>query len=132
MTAYQVQAIAPTFTAFTAFLQPLERFFDTPKTVRHFRNDSRGLLTDLPGTVQRSTASVLFNFKDESGKTTEGEMRSSREYTYEGDGVIVERKLATSSYPATKRCLSASRYVIYTVSGTALSRSAIYLMRTCK
>ena len=129
MTAYQVEAIAPTF---TAFLQPLERFFDTPKTVRHFRNDCRGLLTDLPGTVQRSTASVLFNFKDESGKTTEGEMRSSREYTTRVMALSSSANLITSSYPATKRCLSASRYVIYTVSGTALSRSAIYLMRTCK
>jgi SRSO17 transposase len=55
MTAYQVEAIAPTF---TAFLQPLERFFDTPKTVQHFRNYSRGLLTDLP----RKTAEPLAKY----------------------------------------------------------------------
>jgi SRSO17 transposase len=45
MTAEQVQAIGPEF---TAFLRPFERFFDTLKTVRHFRSYSRGLLSDLP------------------------------------------------------------------------------------
>ena len=52
MTADQVEAIGP---ALTAFLQPLERFFDSLKTVRHFRNYSRGLLSDLP----RKTAEPL-------------------------------------------------------------------------
>ncbi len=55
MTADQIQAIGPEF---TAFLRPLERFFDNPKTVRHFRNYSRGLLTDLP----RKTAEPLAQF----------------------------------------------------------------------
>src|SRR5580765_5011540 len=45
MTTDQVQALGP---AFTAFLQPFERFFDTLKTVRHFRAYTRGLLSDLP------------------------------------------------------------------------------------
>jgi SRSO17 transposase len=45
MTADQVEAVGP---AFTAFLQPFERFFDSLKTVRHFRTYSRGLLSDLP------------------------------------------------------------------------------------
>jgi SRSO17 transposase len=45
MTAEQVQAIGPEF---TAFLRPFERFFDTLKTVRHFRSYTRGLLSDLP------------------------------------------------------------------------------------
>jgi SRSO17 transposase len=45
MTADQVQAIGP---AFTAFLRPFERFFDTGKSVRHFRTYTRGLLSDLP------------------------------------------------------------------------------------
>jgi SRSO17 transposase len=45
MTTDQVQALGP---AFTAFLQPFERFFDTLKTVRHFRSYTRGLLSDLP------------------------------------------------------------------------------------
>jgi SRSO17 transposase len=52
MTADQVEAIGP---AFTAFLQPFERFFDSPKTVRHFRVYTRGLLSDLP----RKTAEPL-------------------------------------------------------------------------
>jgi SRSO17 transposase len=52
MTADQVEALGP---AFTAFLQPFERFFDSPKTVRHFRVYSRGLLSDLP----RKTAEPL-------------------------------------------------------------------------
>jgi SRSO17 transposase len=52
MTTEQVQAIGPEF---TAFLRPFERFFDTLKTVRHFRNYTRGLLTDLP----RKTAEPL-------------------------------------------------------------------------
>jgi SRSO17 transposase len=52
MTTEQVQAIGPEF---TAFLRPFERFFDEPETVRHFRNYSRGLLTDLP----RKTAEPL-------------------------------------------------------------------------
>jgi SRSO17 transposase len=55
MTADQIEAIGPEF---TAFLRPLERFFDNPKTVRHFRNYSRGLLTDLP----RKTAEPLAHF----------------------------------------------------------------------
>ncbi len=52
MTTDQVEAIGP---AFTAFLRPFERFFDTLKTVRHFRNYTRGLLSDLP----RKTAEPL-------------------------------------------------------------------------
>jgi len=55
MTADQIEAIGPEF---TAFLRPLERFFNNPKTVRHFRNYSRGLLTDLP----RKTAEPLAQF----------------------------------------------------------------------
>jgi SRSO17 transposase len=55
MTADQIQALGPEF---TAFLRPLERFFDNPKTVQHFRNYSRGLLTDLP----RKTAEPLAQF----------------------------------------------------------------------
>ncbi len=55
MTTDQVQAIGPEF---TAFLRPFERFFDEPETVRHFRNYSRGLLTDLP----RKTAEPLAKF----------------------------------------------------------------------
>lgn len=52
MTAAQVQAIGPEF---TTFLRPFERFFDTLKAVRHFRNYTRGLLSDLP----RKTAEPL-------------------------------------------------------------------------
>jgi len=44
MTTDQVRAIGPEF---TAFLRPFERFFDNPGTVQHFRNYTRGLLTDL-------------------------------------------------------------------------------------
>jgi SRSO17 transposase len=43
---------------FTAFLQPFERFFEDPKTVRHFRNYTRGLLTDL----DRKTAEPLAKY----------------------------------------------------------------------
>jgi len=52
MTAAQLGAIGP---AFTAFLRPFERFFGQPETVRHFRNYTRGLLGDLP----RKTAEPL-------------------------------------------------------------------------
>ena len=52
MTTQQVEAIGP---AFTAFLRPFGRYFDSPGTVRHFRNYTRGLLTDLP----RKTAEPL-------------------------------------------------------------------------
>jgi hypothetical protein len=45
-----------------------------------------------PGTVQHSTANVVFNYKDDEGKTKESLMKSVREYTHENDGVIVERK----------------------------------------
>jgi SRSO17 transposase len=55
MTADQVQALGP---ALTAFLQPFERFFASPATVRHFRTYSRGLLSDLP----RKTAEPLAQF----------------------------------------------------------------------
>lgn len=52
MTREQVEAIGPEF---TAFLQRFERFFDTLKSIRHFRNYTRGLLSDLP----RKTAEPL-------------------------------------------------------------------------
>jgi SRSO17 transposase len=52
MTADQVAAIGPEF---TVFLQPFEGYFDSLKTVRHFRTYSRGLLSDLP----RKTAEPL-------------------------------------------------------------------------
>jgi SRSO17 transposase len=55
MTTDQVQAIGPEF---TAFLRPFEQFFDSPETVQHFRNYSRGLLTDLP----RKTAEPLAKY----------------------------------------------------------------------
>src|SRR5258707_6191733 len=55
MTTEQVQAIGR---AFTAFLRPYERFFVDPATVQHFRNYSRGLLTDLP----RKTAEPLAKY----------------------------------------------------------------------
>jgi SRSO17 transposase len=52
MTADQLQAIGPQF---TAFLQPFERFFDTAASVQHLRHYARGLLSDLP----RKTAEPL-------------------------------------------------------------------------
>ena len=52
MTAEQLHAIGPQF---TAFVQPFERFFDTAASVRHFRHYARGLLSDLP----RKTAEPL-------------------------------------------------------------------------
>jgi SRSO17 transposase len=55
VTTDQVQALGP---ALTAFLRPFERFFDSPKTVRHFRNYARGLLSDLP----RKTAEPLAKY----------------------------------------------------------------------
>jgi SRSO17 transposase len=55
VTAEQVEAVGP---ALTAFLRPFEPFFDTPESVRHFRNYSRGLLSDLP----RKTAEPLAMF----------------------------------------------------------------------
>lgn len=54
MTPDQLEALGP---AFTAFLRPFERFFDTLKTVRHFRTYARGLLSDLP----RKTAEPMAN-----------------------------------------------------------------------
>ena len=50
-----VQAVGPEF---TAFLRPFERFFDNPGTVQHFRNYTRGLLTDL----DRKTAEPLAKY----------------------------------------------------------------------
>jgi SRSO17 transposase len=55
MTTEQVQAVGPEF---TAFLRPFERYFEQPESVRHFRNYTRGLLTDLP----RKTAEPLANY----------------------------------------------------------------------
>ena len=55
MTADPIEALG---SEFTAFLRPLERLFDNPPTIRHFRNYSRGLLTDLP----RKTAEPLAPF----------------------------------------------------------------------
>jgi SRSO17 transposase len=50
-----VQAVGPEF---TAFLRPFERFFDNPGTLQHFRNYTRGLLTDL----DRKTAEPLAKY----------------------------------------------------------------------
>jgi SRSO17 transposase len=55
MTKDLVHAIGPEF---TAFLRPFERFFDNPGTVQHFRNYTRGLLTDL----DRKTAEPLAKY----------------------------------------------------------------------
>jgi SRSO17 transposase len=55
MTTEQVEAIGPKF---TAFLQQFERFFDNLETIRHFRNYTRGLLTDL----DRKTAEPLAKY----------------------------------------------------------------------
>ena len=55
MTTDQIQAIGPEF---TDFLRPFERFFEDPKTVQHFRNYTRGLLTDL----DRKTAEPLAKY----------------------------------------------------------------------
>ncbi len=55
MTTPLVQAVGPEF---TAFLRPFERFFDNPGTVQHFRNYTRGLLTDLA----RKTAEPLAKY----------------------------------------------------------------------
>ena len=52
MTADQLRALGP---AFTAFLRPFERFFDSAKCVPHFRTYTHGLLSDLP----RKTAEPL-------------------------------------------------------------------------
>jgi SRSO17 transposase len=52
MTLDWVRDIGPEF---TDFLRPFERFLEDPKTVRHFRNYTRGLLTDL----DRKTAEPL-------------------------------------------------------------------------
>jgi SRSO17 transposase len=45
MTRDQIRDIGPEF---TTFLRPFERFFDTLKTVRHFRAYTHGLLSALP------------------------------------------------------------------------------------
>jgi SRSO17 transposase len=55
MTVEQIEALGPEL---TAFLRPFERFFDNPKSVRHFRDYARGLLADLP----RKTAEPLALF----------------------------------------------------------------------
>src|SRR5947209_6122783 len=55
MTSDWVQGIAPDF---TAFLRPFERFFENAATVKHFRNYTRGLLTDL----DRKTAEPLARY----------------------------------------------------------------------
>lgn len=55
MTTEQVESLGPEL---TAFLRPFEHFFDTPESVRHFRNYSRGLLSELP----RKTAEPLALF----------------------------------------------------------------------
>lgn len=55
MNAFQIEALAPTF---TRFLQQFESFFAHPGTVKHFRNYTRGLLTDL----ERKTAEPLAKY----------------------------------------------------------------------
>ena len=55
MTTDQVEAIGPEF---TAFLRQFERFFEKDATVQHFRNYTRGLLTDL----ERKTAEPLAKY----------------------------------------------------------------------
>ena len=49
MTIDQVEAIGP---AFTEFLRPFEYYLDSPHNVQHFRDYTRGLLTDLERTPE--------------------------------------------------------------------------------
>ena len=55
MTVEQIESLAPVL---SAFLRPFEGFFDTRASVRHFRDYSRGLLSDLP----RKTAEPIALF----------------------------------------------------------------------
>ena len=94
MTSEHVQAIGP---AFTAFLRPFERFFDTLKTVRHFRTYTRGLLSDLP----RKTAEPI---AIQAGTAPRNLQQFLKACLWDHDGLTdaVQRELlaATTDLPA--------------------------------
>ena len=93
MTTDQVQAIGPEF---TAFLRPLERFFEDPKTVQHFRNYTRGLLTDL----DRKTAEPLAKYAGTAPRCLQQFLKACL-WDHEGltDGVQQALRTAVAELP---------------------------------
>jgi SRSO17 transposase len=69
MNKEEIEAIGP---ALTEFLQPFERFFNDGPNVRHFRNYSRGLLSDL----ERKTAEPMAIFAGTPPRTLQYFLRS--------------------------------------------------------
>lgn len=94
MTTEQVQALGP---AFAAFLRPLQSFFDNPKTVQHFQNYTRGLLSDLP----RKTAEPIANH---AGVPPRNLQQFLKACLWDHDGLVndVQRRLlaAVAELPA--------------------------------
>jgi SRSO17 transposase len=93
MTTDQVQAIGP---ALTAFLRPFDRFFESLETVQHFRNYTRGLLTDLP----RKTAEPLAKFAGTPPRNTQQFLKACL-WDHEGlvDGVQQRLRATVADIP---------------------------------
>jgi SRSO17 transposase len=93
MTTDQVQAIGPEF---TAFLRPFERFFEDPKTVQHFRNYTRGLLTDL----DRKTAEPLAKYAGTPPRSLQQFLKACL-WDHDGltDGVQQALRAAVADFP---------------------------------
>jgi len=89
VTMDQVEAIGP---AFTEFLRPFECYFGSPHNVRHFRNYTRGLLTDL----ERKTAEPLALF---AGVPVRNLQQFLKACVWDHDGLTdaVQRRLRTAT-----------------------------------
>jgi SRSO17 transposase len=89
MTLDQVEAIGP---AFAEFLRPFERFFGSPHNVCHFRNYTRGLLTDL----ERKTAEPLALYAGVPARNLQQFLKAC---VWDDDGLTnsVQRQLRTAT-----------------------------------
>jgi SRSO17 transposase len=89
VTIDQVEAIGP---AFTEFLRPFEYYLDSLHNVRHFRNYTRGLLTDL----ERKTAEPLALY---AGVPVRNLQQFLKACVWDHEGLVdaVQRRLLTST-----------------------------------
>lgn len=90
MTTEQIEAIGPEF---TGFLRPFEHFFRSPHNVRHFRNYTRGLLTDL----ERKTAEPMALYAGVPPRSLQQFLKACI-WDHEGLADAVRRRLLTATH----------------------------------
>jgi SRSO17 transposase len=90
MTTEQIEAIGPEF---TGFLRPFEYYFGSPHNVRHFRNYTRGLLTDL----ERKTAEPMALYAGVPPRNLQQFLKACI-WDHEGLADAVRRRLLTATH----------------------------------